>query len=43
MVAQSEQAFLTIAKGKALVAPTVKILEYKRWNRFFVAGDGDAP
>ena len=40
MVAQSEQAFLAIAQG---IAPkeTVKILEYKEMERFFIKGEGD--
>ena len=43
MVAQSEQAFIALAKGKALAAPTVKILEYQKMVPFFAAGDGEAP
>src|SRR6476661_2398136 len=43
MVAQSEQAFLALAQGKGPAAPAVKILEYKEMERFFVAGDRDAP
>ena len=43
MVAQSEQAFLTLAHGKGPAAPVVKILEYEDMKPFFVAGDGDAP
>jgi hypothetical protein len=39
MVAQSEQAFLAIARGEAGNKGTVKILEYKDMERFFVAGD----
>lgn len=36
MVAQSEQAFLSIAQGNAFKEPTVKILEYKDMERFFI-------
>ena len=43
MVAQSEQAFLALARGKGPAAPAVKTLEYKEMERFFVAGDSDAP
>jgi len=39
MVAQSEQAFLAIAQGRAPKQPTVKILEYKEMKPFF-AKDG---
>jgi uncharacterized protein YbjT (DUF2867 family) len=38
MVAQSEQAFLALARGKGPAAPAVKILEYKEMELFFVAG-----
>jgi uncharacterized protein YbjT (DUF2867 family) len=41
MVAQSEQAFLALAQGKGQAAPTVKTLEYKEMEPFFVAGDRD--
>jgi hypothetical protein len=41
MVAQSEQAFLAIAQSKALKEPTVKILEYKDMEPFFVKGESD--
>ena len=37
MVAQSEQAFLALAKGEDPAAPAVKILEYKEMEPFFVA------
>ena len=43
MVAQSEEAFLSLAQGKGPAAPVVKILEYEEMKPFFVAGDGDAP
>jgi uncharacterized protein YbjT (DUF2867 family) len=38
MVAQSEQALLALAQGKAPAAPAVKILEYREMEPFFVAG-----
>src|SRR4051794_25766118 len=38
MVAQSEQAFLALARGKGSAGPTVKILEYKEMEPFFVKG-----
>jgi uncharacterized protein YbjT (DUF2867 family) len=38
MVAQSEQAFLALARGEGPAAPTVKVLEYKDMVPFFVAG-----
>jgi uncharacterized protein YbjT (DUF2867 family) len=38
MVAQSEQAFLAIAQGNAPREATVKILEYREMERFFVQG-----
>lgn len=41
MVAQSEQAFLAIAQSDAPRKPTVKILEYKEMEPFFVKGDSD--
>ena len=43
MVAQSEQAFLAIAQGNAPKEPTVKILEYKDMEPFFVKGESDEP
>jgi uncharacterized protein YbjT (DUF2867 family) len=43
MVAQSEQAFLALAQRSGPAVPTVKILEYKEMQPFFVAGDSDAP
>ena len=43
MVTQSEQAFLAIAQGNAPRGPTVKILEYKDMEPFFVKGESDAP
>ena len=39
MVAQSEQAFLAIALGNAPKEPTVKILEYKDMEPFFIKGE----
>lgn len=41
MVAQSEQAFFTIARGNAPVGRIVKILEYKDMEPFFVKGESD--
>ncbi len=41
MVAQSEQAYLAIAQGDAPTKPTVKILEYKEMEPFFVKGESD--
>lgn len=43
MVAQSEQAFLAIAQGDAPKKTTVKILEYKDMEPFFVKGERDEP
>ena len=43
MVAQTEQAFLAIAQGNAPKEPTVKILEYKDMEPFFVKGESDEP
>ena len=43
MVAQSEQAFLAIAQGNASEQATVKILEYKEMQPFFVRGESDVP
>ena len=43
MVAQSEQAFLTLARRTGAAVPAVKILEYREMKAFFVAGDSDAP
>jgi uncharacterized protein YbjT (DUF2867 family) len=43
MVAQSELAFLAIARGKAPQGTTVKILEYKEMEPFFVEGESDEP
>ena len=42
MVAQSEQAFLAIAQSSGSMEGTVKILEYKEMEPFFVKGDGTA-
>ncbi len=41
MVAQSEQAYLAIAQGNAPKEATVKILEYKEMEPFFVEGESD--
>jgi hypothetical protein len=41
MVAQSEQAFLAIAQGKAPKEAIVKILEYKEMEPFLVKGESD--
>ena len=43
MVAQSEQAFLAIAHGNAPKEKTVKILEYKEMEPFFVKGESEEP
>ena len=43
MVARSEQAFLAIAQSNAPEAATVKILEYKDMEPFFVKGESDEP
>ena len=43
MVAQSEQAFLAIAQGNAPKEATVKILEFKEMEPFFVKGESDEP
>ncbi len=43
MVAQSEQSFLAIAQGNAPAKATVKILEYREMEPFFVRGESDAP
>jgi uncharacterized protein YbjT (DUF2867 family) len=43
MVAQSEETFLAFGQGKGPGAPAVKILEYQEMERFFVAGDRNAP
>jgi uncharacterized protein YbjT (DUF2867 family) len=43
MVAQSEQAFLAIAQGNAPKEATVKILEYKEMEPFFVKGESEEP
>jgi uncharacterized protein YbjT (DUF2867 family) len=41
MVAQSERAFFAIAQGDALKEPTVKILEYKEMEPFFIKGESE--
>ncbi|MFN7998819.1 MAG: NAD(P)H-binding protein [Bryobacteraceae bacterium] len=43
MVAQSEQAYFAIAQGNGPKKPTVKILEYKEMEPFFVKGESDEP
>jgi DeoR/GlpR family transcriptional regulator of sugar metabolism len=43
MMAQSEQAFLAIAQSNAPRQATVKILEYKDMEPFFVKGESDEP
>jgi hypothetical protein len=43
MVAQTEQAFLAIAQGNAPKERTVKILESKDMEPFFVKGEGGKP
>ena len=43
MVAQSEQAFLAIAEGNAPRDATVKILEYRDMEPFFVRGESEEP
>ena len=43
MVAQSEQALLAIAQGNAPRNGTVKILEYKEMQPFFVKGESGEP
>jgi len=43
MVAHLEQAFLAIAQGNAPKEATVKILEYKQMEPFFVKGESDEP
>jgi uncharacterized protein YbjT (DUF2867 family) len=43
MVAQSERAFLAIAQGNGPKTATVKILEYKEMEPFFVKGESEEP
>ena len=43
MVAQTERAFLAIVQDNAPKEPTVKILEYKDIEPFFVKGESDEP
>jgi hypothetical protein len=43
MVSQSEQAYLAIAHANAPKEATVKILEYKEMQPFFVKGESDEP
>jgi hypothetical protein len=43
MVAQTEPTLLTIAQGNSPKDPTVKILEYKDMEPFFVKGESDEP
>jgi hypothetical protein len=42
-VARSERAFRAIAQGNVPKEPTVKILEYKEMEPFFVKGESDQP
>ena len=42
MVANSERAFVALARGEAPAGPAVQTLEYKEMEPFFVAGDHDA-
>ena len=39
----TEQAFLAIAQGNAPKEPTVRILEYKEMEPFFVKGESGEP
>jgi len=43
MVAQSEQAFLAIEQRNTPKKPTLKILEYKEMEPFFVKGESAEP
>jgi hypothetical protein len=43
MVAQTDQAFLGIARGNARKEPTVKVLGDKDMDPFFVKGESDEP
>jgi len=43
MVTQSEQVYLAIAQGNAPKDPTVKILEYREMEPFFVKGESGEP
>jgi hypothetical protein len=43
MVAQSEHAFFAMAQGNAPEGATVKILEYKDMEPFFIKGERDEP
>ena len=43
MVAHSEQALLATAQGNAPKGATVKILEYKDMEPFFIKGERDEP
>jgi len=43
MVAQSEQAFLAMVQGDTPKGTTVKILEYKDMEPFFIKGERDEP
>jgi hypothetical protein len=42
-VAQTEQAFAAIAQGTAPKEATMKILEYKDMEPFFMQGECDEP
>ena len=41
VVAQSERAFLALGRGNAPKGATVKILEYKDMEPFFIKGERD--
>ena len=43
MVVQSEQAFLAITQGNVPKIATVRILEYKAKEPFFVKGESEEP
>ena len=43
MVAQSEQAFLAMAQGNAHKGATVKIVDYKDMEPYFIKGERDEP
>lgn len=43
MVAQSEQAFLQIARGNGPKEPVVRILEYEEMKPFFVQSEKNEP
>ena len=43
MIAQSEQAFLSLSHSQASKGPTVQILEYQEMRQFFVKGENHEP